>query len=193
MTRGVIDKAFLVHLLDTNEELKSHVSAAAVMKRAGDAGILLGPLMGRQETELLDPMTEREIDVMADMGDFDDMPPEVEEAGGAFRTRYDNPLSRMQRSEQAAGFFRTFEAAVPVIQAKPEILELFDFDVAIPELANINAVPPKWMTDPEALKALREQRASQEEAAAMVEAAPGIAGAVKDISQAQAAGGGIGF
>lgn len=189
LTYERIDEAFLKHLFDVNEELKSHVSASAIMQRAGEKGVLLSPIMGRQETELLDPMTEREIDVMADLGDFDDMPPEVREAGGAFKTRYDNPLSRMARMEQAAGFFRTFEAAAPVLPVRPDILDNFDLDEAIRGVAEIQAVPPKWMTDPAKLDAIRKGRADQEALKTAVDAAPGVAGAIKDVSQAQAAGG----
>ncbi|HEY0149859.1 MAG TPA: portal protein [Allosphingosinicella sp.] len=185
-----IDEAFLKHLMPVGEELKSHVSASAFMQRAGERGIILSPVMSRQETELLDPMTERELDIMADMGLLDDMPPEVKEAGGAFAIRYDNPLSRMQRAEQAAGFFRTFEAAVPALNIKPEIVDNFNFDVAIPELAEINAVPVRWMADPKKLQAARAVRKQEQETAQALAAAPDISGAVKNIAQAEALSGG---
>lgn len=186
---GRIDRAFLKHLTSAHEELKSHVSASAFMQKAGDQGTLLLTLLGRQETELLDPMTEREVDIMADMGEFDDMPPEVREAGGAFQIKYDNPLNRLRDAGQAAGFFRTFEAAVPAIQARPDILDLFNFDTAIPELARINAVPPSWINSPEEMQAIRDGKAAKEAAAQTIEAAPAMSSAIKDIAQAAAAGG----
>lgn len=188
MTYGRIDEAFLKNLVDPNEELKSHVSASAYMRRASDRGVILTGRLGRQETELLDPMTEREVDIMADLGDFDDMPPEIVEAGGAFKTKYDSPLSRMRQMDQVSGFMDTVETVTPFAAVRPEILDNFDFDEAIRGVAQIRAVPARWMVDPEKLDAIRKGRANQQALASTIEAAPAMAGAVKDISQAQAMG-----
>lgn len=186
-TRGVIKEAFLVNLFQIQQELKSHVGQAQIMERAAEKGILLAPVMGRQETELLDPMTEREIDIMGDLGDLDDMPPELAEAGGAFRIRYENPLSRAQRAEEAAGLFRTIEGLTPIAQIDNSVLDNFDFDEAARGLAEINAVPAAWMRDP---KKLAAKRGEQEQAAGvqqLLEAAPVASGVAKDLAQVQQA------
>lgn len=188
---GRIDQAFLRHLVDVQDELKSHVSAAAVADRAGKQGVLLDPIMGRQESELLDPMTEREIDLMAALGDLDDMPPEVREAGGAFKTTYDNPASRLRRAGQAGAFWSIVEAATPFAGVRPEIFDNFDLDEAIRGVAEIQGVPPKWMSDPRKVQGDRDAKAQQAAMAQTIEAAPNVAGAIKDVAQAQQVSGNV--
>jgi hypothetical protein len=186
-TRGIINEAFLKHLFQIQQELKSHVGSAQIMERAGEKGMLLAPVMGRQETEWLDPMTERELDVMEQLGDLDDMPPEVREAGGALSIRYENPLARAQRAEEAAGFFRTIEGITPIAQIDGAVLGNFDFDAAVRGLAEINAVPPEWMKDPKRLAGERAAQAQQQGVQQLLEAAPVASGVARDLSAIQAA------
>jgi hypothetical protein len=56
----------------------------------------------RQETEWFTPQTERELDLMNEMGMLDDMPPEVAEAGGLYQIIYDNPLATARKAGEAA-------------------------------------------------------------------------------------------
>jgi hypothetical protein len=89
----VIKRAFFEDLYIVRQELKSHISATEQMQRDQQRGILLAPLK-RQETEWFTPQTERELDLMAEMGMLDDMPQELRDGGGLYQTIYENPLSR---------------------------------------------------------------------------------------------------
>jgi hypothetical protein len=89
------------------------------MQRDQQRGIMLAPLK-RQETEWFTPQTERELDLMAEMGMLNDMPQELRDGGGLYQTIYENPLSRARKAEQAGGFYQMLAGVAPLIQMDPE-------------------------------------------------------------------------
>lgn len=186
----VIDRAFFRHMLSVLNDLKSHVTDAQLYDRKQEKGILLQPL-SRQEEEWFTPMNMREVDLMAQLGEFDDMPHEVREAGGARAMKYDNPLNRMIRSEQASGYFRTLDKVTAVAQYKPEALDIFftefPLDKAVRGIAEIEAVPASWAATDSEKEAAEEARFNAAQAQQALEALPEVARAAKDLSQAGAA------
>ena len=109
------------------------------------------------------------------------MPPLLAEAEGEFEIEYDSPLSRSQRSEEAAGFLRTFESAIAVVNTTQDasVLDNFNTDVIFRELSEINAMPASWLNDEATVQATREGRAQQQQMQQMIEAAPAAAGVMK--------------
>lgn len=187
MVHKVIDHAFFRDLLFITKEMKSHVTDAQLYERTQEKGILLAPL-SRQETEWFSPMLEREIDLMAQMGDFDDMPYEVREAGGLKHVVYDNPLNRAQRAEQAGGYFRTLGQLAPLMQVDPNAAKIFlreyPLEKVIRGLAEINAVPASWAATDAERKAAANAEASAEQAQMLLQALPAVGKAANDLSQA---------
>ncbi|NIJ34331.1 hypothetical protein FHS98_002718 [Sphingomonas oligoaromativorans] len=192
-TREVIRRAFYGDMLRIRQEQKTHLIEADVMEQLQEKGVLLAPL-GRQETEWLSPMGEREIDLMWEMGMLSDMPPEVQEAGGLYQMRYDNPLARAQKAEQAAGFFRTLQGVTPLIQAKPQLIDAFlarfPFDGVLNGLAYINGVPASWEADDDQRTQATAAAGESANAQQLLAAAPVIAKTAKELSLAQGGAGG---
>ena len=182
MEKSVINDAFLVTLFQILVDTPT-MTATEVLERAREKGALLSPTMGRQQSELLGPMIEREIDLMTIQGLIPQMPPILIEAAGEFEISYDSPLSRSQRSEEASGWLRTLEAAIAYANTTQDlsVLDQFDTDVIYPQLAEINAVPASWMRGEDAIKAIREGRAQQQEQQQMIDAAPAAAGVMKQL------------
>jgi len=180
MERQVINDGFLVSLFQILIETPT-MTATEVLERAREKGALLSPTMGRQQSEGLGPMIEREVDVLLQQGLLPPMPDMLIEAQGEFEIIYDSPLSRSQRAEEASGFLRTLEAAIAVVNTTqdPSSLDQFNMDVIVNELAKINAVPPSWMNGPEQIAQIREGRAQQAQMQQMIEAAPAAAGVMK--------------
>lgn len=183
----LIDHAFFRDLLSITKDMKSHVTDGQLYERTQEKGILLSPL-SRQETEWFSPMLEREIDLMAQMGDFDDMPHEVREAGGARTVKYDNPLNRARRAEQASGYFRAFNTIGALAQAAPQAMDMFfreyPLEKVIPGIGEIEAIPASWAaTDAEkrAADAAKQQQQQQQQ---LLEALPIVSKAANDMSKA---------
>ncbi len=182
MERKVINDSFLVSLFQILVDTPA-MTATEVLERAREKGALLSPTMGRQQSEMLGPMIERELDLLTQQGLLPELPPALIEAEGEYEIEYDSPLSRSQRSEEAAGWLRTLEAAIAYANTTQDIsvLDQFDIDVIYPALAEINAVPASWMRGQEAVDQMRQQRSQQQEMQQMVEAAPAAAGVMKQL------------
>lgn len=180
MERTVINDAFLVNLFQILVETPA-MTATEVLERAREKGALLSPTMGRQQSEMLGPQIARDVDLLQQQGLLPELPPLLIEAGGEFEIEYDSPLSRSQRSEEAAGWLRTLEAAIAYANTSQDIsvLDQFDTDVIYPALAEINAVPASWMRGEDGIAAIRQQRAQAQQTQQMIEAAPGAAGVMK--------------
>jgi hypothetical protein len=187
--RMVINDAFLINIFQILTETPS-MTATEVMERTKEKGILLAPTIGRQQSEYLGPMIEREIDVLMSQGLLPQPPEALKEAGHAYDIEYDSPLSRSQRAEEAAGVNRTVEAALAVVNVtqNPEPLDHFDWDKIIPAMAEINGVPDSWMRDPKDVAAMRQGRAEQAQAQTAIQAAPGAAAMTKAMAVAQRGG-----
>lgn len=178
--RAVINDAFLITLFQILIETPQ-MTATEIMERTREKGILLAPTIGRQQSEYLGPMIEREVDILSRQGVLPPMPPALREAGGEFRIEYDSPISRTQRAEEAAGIMRTVESALNIVNItqNPEPLDFFNWDAIIPAMADIQGVPAAWMKSQEDVMALRQGRAQQAQNQEMIQAAPAAAAMVK--------------
>lgn len=179
--RLVINDAFLVTLfqilIDTPQ-----MTATEVLERAREKGALLSPTMGRQQSEGLGPMIEREIDILMIQGKIAPMPDALRRSMGEFTVEYDSPLSKAQKAEEASGFMRTLEIGVQHATAtgNPEALDWLDIDTAMPAIADINAMPAAWIRTLDQVTAIRQGRAQQAQVQQAIEASPAVAGIVKN-------------
>lgn len=181
--KDVIKDAFLVSIFQILTETPE-MTATEVMERAREKGILLAPTVGRQHTEKLGPMIERELDLASKMGLLEPMPPLLREAGGQYRIEYDSPISRAQRAEESSGVMRTVQSALEVVQITqdPSPLDHFNWDVIIPEVADINGTPLKWMRSLEEIQSIRQGRAKQQAQQEAIAAAPSAVAMAKTVN-----------
>ena len=152
-----------------------------MIEEAREKGILLAPVLGRQQAEYLGPMFERELNVLSEQRLIPPMPPELIEARGEYKIVFDSPLSRIQRSGEAAGLIRSMDATLRIVEVTqdPTPLDHYDWDTIIPEMSDINGVPARWMRSVEAIGAIRDSREQAKQAAELSQALPGIAAAMK--------------
>lgn len=186
--RKDINDAFLVNLFQILTETPT-MTATEVMERTREKGILIAPTIGRQNDEYLGPMIERELDQLASQGLLPPMPEILKEARGEYDIEYDSPLSRAARAEEASGLMRTVETALQIVNVTqdPEPLDHFEWDVIIPELSDINAVPERWRRDMKKIEAIRQGRSEAKQQQDEVNAAPGAAAMVKAAAVAKKA------
>ena len=186
--RKTINDAFLVTLFQILVDAPQ-MTATEAMLRAQEKGALLAPTMGRQQSEFLGPLIEREIDILARAGVLPPMPDVIREAGGLVDIEYVSPLNRAQRSEEGVAILRTLESLAPLAQIDPRVMMVFDPEKTARELADINGVPAKVMRTPDQIKDMEDQQAQAAQAAQLLQAAPVASGVVKDLAQAQSMAG----
>lgn len=189
----LIDRAFFVDMLQIRQDLKSHVTDSQLYQREEEKGILLAPL-ANQETEWLSPMLDREIDLMDDMGDFDDMPGEVAEAidGGMdlMTVSYDNGLSRAQDAGAAAGYWRLLEQFTPIFQSPTgqeawnRFTEKWPLEKVMDAMGRINGIPASWEAETEDRDQKKAENQQAGELGELINALPAIGKTAKDLSDA---------
>ncbi len=178
--RATINDAFLVTLFQILTETPE-MTATEVMERTREKGILLAPTIGRQQSEYLGPMVDRELDILSRQGALPPMPAFLRDAEGDYKIEYDSPISRAQKAEWAAGASRTIEVLLNVAQITQDPSKLFyiNWDQAAPEMAEIYGTPTTWINTPEAVQKLKQQMAEQQKIQNMIDAAPAVAGMMK--------------
>ena len=182
--RQVIHNAYLVSLF----EILIHepgMTATQALLRAQERGMLLAPILGRMQAEMISPTVERELDIISRAGLLPPPPEELTESGGVVLSiEYDAAINRAQRSEEATAIMQTLEMALPMAEVDPAITKLFKFVEVGRELANINGMPAKLLNTPEEVYAMQQAEQQAQMAQAAIAAAPAMTQSVKDVAEA---------
>lgn len=176
--RSDINDAFLVTLFQILMETPE-MTATEVIERVTEKATLAAPTMGRLQSGLLGPEIERLLDLVVENAPWylPELPPELIEAKGEYEIIYTSPMAKGLHAEEDSGFLWMVNTSLEVATATgdPSIMDHYDFDTAIPELAEHRSVPTRWMATPEQVAAKRDSRAKQAEQQQMVDAAPAVA------------------
>ena len=143
------------------------MTATEVLERKEEFVRTIGGTFGRLEAEYTAPLVQRAFAVLLRLGLLPAPPETLRGVRLAFE--YASPVTKVQRQIEATALRKTAEDLLPVIQARPEVLDNFDHDRVVRDVAEANGLPQRWLRPVEAVAA---ERAAQVEAAA--EATPGL-------------------
>lgn len=176
METRLINDAFLVSLFQILTE-GPQMTATEVIERTHEKGILIGPSLGRLESEHQGPMIDRELDVLAAQGLIPQPPPELIEARGGYKVVYQSPLSKAQHAQEVSGTLRVIENVreVVAITGNPEPLDRFNMDNFVEDSAIISGTRERWLHSDDEIAAIREQRAQAQQQQSDLESLPGKA------------------
>lgn len=169
------------------------MTAFEVAKRIELMQRKLGPVVGRLETEFLNPLIERTFGIMFRRNAF---PPPPEILSGQFiDIEYEGPLAKAQRLSEVEGIDQFVQSLIATAQLDPSVLDVFDFDAGARVTADIRGVPSKVMRSQDEVDQIRADRAKvqaeqQQKAdlAQMAEAGGKVAPLVKQLAPQGAAG-----
>ena len=181
--RRLINDAFLVTLFQVLVENRN-MTATEAMYRAQEKGALLAPTGGRQQSELLGVIIERELDILSAAGAIPPMPKELIDIGGSIEIEYTSPLAQAQRSEEGVGILRSLEAMTPLAQVDPRAMRRVNADKTMQRLWDINGAPSDCLYSDDELAEMDAAEADAKQAAMLLEAAPVAANAAKTMAQA---------
>lgn len=184
--RSGINDAFLVSLFQILVE-SPKMTATEVLERAREKGALLTPVMGRQHSEFLGPIIEREIDLLARANLLPPPPPELLEMGGEYEIEYKSPLSNAARAEDALAVQRMMAQLAPLAEIQPDVFDLIDGDEVVRVTHGANGAPNRILRSSEEVDAIRQQRADQQAAQAAMQAGPALAQTMGGLTRAAAA------
>ena len=122
---------------------------------------LLGPTLGRFQSEFLNPLIERVFGIMSRAEAFFPTPDILE--GELIDIDYVGPLARSQRMEEAVAVERLYQLAMQIGQVDTSIMDIIDHDEAVRARAELLGVPKSILRGREEVDELREQRAMQQQ------------------------------
>jgi len=155
--RKVINDALYVTLFQILVQ-NPQMTATEALLRAQEKGQLLAPTMGRQQSEFLERVITRELDIGSAAGVFPPMPEKLRRSGGEVKVVYTSPLSRLRRAEDGVAIMRTLEQVSMIAQVRPDVWDNFDDEAIARELADINGMPAKTLRLPEIVAQVRAAR-----------------------------------
>ena len=183
--RGIffLDKLFLPDRTEIGE-----MTAFETARRIEQLQRVLGPTLGRLNSELLDPIVRRGFNIMLRGGAFGELPDLLRERGGELEVEYVNTLARAQNIEDVQAIQNAAQSAALLAQlGLAEAVDNIDADGAMAVVFKILGVPAEAIRDQREVQQLREQRAQQQQQAAALEA--GVKGADIAAKASQVSGG----
>jgi hypothetical protein len=124
---------------------------------------LLGPTLGRFQTEFLNPLIERVFGIMMRSDALMPRPEAIE--GNNMDIEYVGPLARSQRMEEAVAVERLYQLAMQVVQVDPTVMDVINHEQAIRMRATLLGVPKTVLRGEDEVAEIREQRAAAQQQA----------------------------
>ncbi len=179
--RQTIAQAFMDDVLGLREA--GQITATEVLDRRERRQQVAGPAVTRIIADVLEPAVESGWMMMFRAGEFG-QPPDALLAADRLRPVFLSTLARQQRMGAMRSLQDTFAVLGPLAQAKPEMLDHYDFDAIARDVPDDVGVPRTWLRDePDVLEGrqLRRQAAAQQ---AAVQQGQDIAKTAADVSGA---------
>ena len=124
---------------------------------------LLGPTLGRFQTEFLNPLIERVFGIMMRSDAL--MPRPEAMSGMNMDIEYVGPLARSQRMEEAIAVERLYQLAMQVVQVDPTVMDVINHEQEIRMRATLLGVPKTVLRGEDEVAEIREQRAAAQQQA----------------------------
>jgi hypothetical protein len=135
------------------------MTATEVLQRTEEKLRVLGPMLGRLQSEFLSPLIGRVYGLMARSGRLPPPPPVL--ANVPMEIVFVSPIARAQRSIEAQGLLRLMEIAGPLAQFQPDLVDNINADAALRHLWTLFSVPQSLLRDRQEVAALRLDRAGR--------------------------------
>jgi hypothetical protein len=150
-----------------NDQLQLHegpnMTATEVRARMELMQQILGPVVGRLQSEFLNPLIQRVFMVMFRAGLFAEPPASLMQASGSkLDVEYVSPLARAQKMEEVFAVERWFQQLGGMAQVDPTVLDVVDFSKMGRMLAKRLGVPAEVMKSEEEMQKMMMQRQQEQ-------------------------------
>lgn len=159
---------------------KKPMTATEVAERHDEKLLLLGPTLERLQGELLNPALDRTFNICARFGLFPEPPPDI--AGMDLKVEYISLLAQAQKLVSLSALDQFGGFATALAQTMGSVLDKVDGDELVEAYGRTLGVPAKVLRAAKDVAAVRQARQQQEQVAATLDRAPGLAKGAKDVS-----------
>ena len=172
--------ANIFQMIAANQDADRTATEVAALEQ--EKAMMLGPVLERLHTEMLDPLVTQSFILMMEAGMVPEPPKEVQ--GKKLNVEYISVLAEAQKGSAINGILRVVQEIGTIAQLNPEALDKLDVDKTIDMLADMNSVPPSMIVAGPRVAMIRNQRAQQQaEQQQMMQAQAG-AQSLRDLGQA---------
>ncbi|RLD77087.1 MAG: hypothetical protein DRJ15_14195 [Bacteroidetes bacterium] len=184
-----IRESFFQDQLDLKES--PQMTATEVNARRQLMQRLLGPTLGRIQSDLLDPVISRTFNILYREGLLPEIPPVVSEAGAQLDIEYTGPMPMAQKDSDAMAILDFMNVTAQMAEIFPDVRHLPDPVAAMREYAGVRGVPAKALNGKEDVdKAVEADKQAAEQAQQQATMAQGAA-TLKDAGSGIASIGGV--
>ena len=156
--RNSIRNAFYVNQLMMQQG--PQMTATEVIQRNEEKMRLLGPVLGRLQSELLKPLIDRTFNIILRNNLFPPAPEFL--AGKDIEIEYVSPLAKAQKSTELQSIMRAIEIMGSLSNVAP-VFDHINMDRLVRHLADIVGVPQKILKPQNQLNAERQQAEAQQQ------------------------------
>lgn len=160
-------------------------SATDAMIKSNERANLVAPSGDRISREFLLPLIETELAIYGDMNILPPMPTELKDLDTSFDIVLDNPMLKGQRMDSVNSAVNMVGTMAQFAQLDPSITNSVDLSKLLAYIQTNMNVPASVMRTPEEVTALNEAQQQQQQLMAMVNAAPQVGKAMKDVATAE--------
>ena len=156
--RNSIRNAFYVNQLMMQQG--PQMTATEVIQRNEEKMRLLGPVLGRLQSELLKPLIDRAFNILLRKNMFKPAPEFL--AGQDIEIEYVSPLAKAQKSTELQAIMRGIEIMGSLANVAP-VFDYVNFDKLVKHLMDIVGVPQKILKPQSQVNAERQAKEQQQQ------------------------------
>ena len=162
--RNAIRQAFYVDQLLLSQG--QTMTATEVLQRNEEKMRLLGPVLGRLQSELLQPLISRTFGILLRNGVLPPAPEELQ--GRDIEIEYVSPLAKAQKLTDLQSMLRGFEVMMQIAEVAP-VMDYLDSDKLVKYLVDTTGIPATVIRSDEEVAQLRRQAQQQQQQQAEAE------------------------
>lgn len=174
-TRQIIDHAYFVDLFRMMQTVNTRsMPVEAVAEMREEKLLMLGPVLQRLDSELLDKLINRTFSVMAENNLLPVPPDEMQ--GMQLKVEYISVMAQAQKAIGVSSIERFIGFTSGIGQFSPDALDKINVDETIDAYAASIGVPPSVVATNEQVAQIRENRAQQQAIAQQMQMAQAAVG-----------------
>ena len=155
--RDAINKMFHIDQLVVTEN--RNMTATEVLQRQEEKMRILGPVLGRLQSELLSPLVTRVFNIMLRNQYFMEAPDILQQQ--ELNIEYVSPMALAQRGQELQSLMKGLELFGSLAQTMP-VMDYIDEDGLVKQIISILGLPAKVIKSDAQVQQIREDRAQQE-------------------------------
>ena len=181
--RKAIRENFFVDQLMTIQG--QNMTATEVMQRTEEKMRLLGPVLGRLQSELLQPLITRSFNLLFKNKKFPQAPDVIGEQD--IEIEYVSPLAKAQKTQELSSIMRGIEIFGSLQNVAP-VFDYLDIDGLVNHIKDVLGLPAKVMRSTAEVNEMKEQKQQEQIQQAELQQAQQVAESAGKIAPALKAG-----